>query len=169
MTARVEPVRPATLERTVQLIQRSNQFNLTTRRHPAADVLAMMDDDRWLTATVSLADRFGDNGLISVVLARIDDAALAIDTWLMSCRVLSRGVEQFVLNHLCGEAIGRGLAAIRGEYIPTARNALVRDHYATLGFRQTATDPDGHTSWELELSPGWQPLATFIEDSQGDG
>ena len=88
MTAIFGPVNSATLERTAQLIQRSNQFNLTTRRHSAADVLAMMADETWLTRTVSLRDRFGDNGLICVLFAKITGDVLDIDTWLMSCRVL---------------------------------------------------------------------------------
>src|SRR5262249_42497134 len=124
MDGRVGPIGAATLERSVQLIHRSNQFNLTTRRHSAAEVQAMLESDCWLTRTVSLRDRFGDNGLISVLLAKISDGALAIDTWLMSCRVLKRGVEQFLLGHLIGIAKDRSIATIRGEYIPTAKNGL---------------------------------------------
>ena len=124
------------LERTAQLINKSNQFNLTTRRRSAAEVSALAADPSWLTRTVSLADRFGDNGLISVLLAKVEGDALVIDTWLMSCRVLKRGVETLLNNHLCRWAVGRGLKRICGEYIPTAKNDLVREHYAGLGYRQ---------------------------------
>lgn len=149
MKARIGPINATTLERSVQLIHRSNQFNLTTRRWSVAEVTRALQDPDWITGTVSLADRFGDNGLISVVLACVRGEALEIDTWLMSCRVLKRGVEQFLLNHLCSVARERGLKSLRGEYVPTAKNALVRDHYATLGFSKTGETDTGSTSWEF--------------------
>jgi FkbH-like protein len=122
----------------------------------------MMEDERWLTRTVSLRDRFSENGLISVVLARVQEDALEIDTWLMSCRVLRRGVEQFLLNHLYEQALGRGLSVLRGEYHPTAKNGLVRDHYRDLGFTLVGEDGEGRTRWELAVGEGRQPLETFI-------
>jgi FkbH-like protein len=169
MTARIAPIEPATLERSVQLIQRSNQFNLTTRRHSAAAVQAMVKDDCWLTRTVSLRDRFGDNGLISVLLARLGADVLEIDTWLMSCRVLKRGVEQLLLNHLVEFARSHGLKSLRGEYLPTAKNVLVRDHYANLGFTELDR-PDGErTRWELRVDEDWTALATFITECHPHG
>ena len=134
MAARIGPVTAMSLERTAQLINKSNQFNLTTRRRSAAEVSAIAADPQWLTRTVSLTDRFGDNGLISVLLAKVEGDALLIDTWLMSCRVLKRGVETLLNNNLCRWAIGRGLKRICGEYIPTPKNDLVREHYAGLGY-----------------------------------
>jgi FkbH-like protein len=170
MTARIGPITRDTLERSVQLIHRSNQFNLTTRRHSAAEVQSVMEDVKWLTRTVSLADKFGDNGLISVLLARIDRDALVIDTWLMSCRVLKRGVEQFLLNHVAKSARDHGLTTIRGEYIPTPKNGLVRDHYPNLGFTHTSTgDGPGHTQWELRLDNGWSPKPTYITECRHHG
>ena len=121
MSAVFGPIVPATLERAAQLIQRSNQFNLTTRRHSAADLQAMMADDRWLTRTVSLRDRFGDNGLISVLLAKVAGDVLEIDTWLMSCRVLKRGVEQYLMNRLCEFARDRGLRRCGASTSPRPR------------------------------------------------
>ena len=165
MSAKIAPIEPATLERSVQLIHRSNQFNLTTRRHSNADAQAMMNDPTWLTRTASLRDRFGDNGLISVLLAKIDSDELWIDTWLMSCRVLKRGVEQALLTHLVAASKARGLKAIRGEYVPTAKNGLVRDHYATLGFTQLDTEDSGRTTWILPLNGNWTPPKTFIAES----
>jgi FkbH-like protein len=168
MDARVGPIGAATLERSVQLIHRSNQFNLTTRRHSVAEVQAMLESDCWLTRTVSLRDRFGDNGLISVLLAKISDGTLAIDTWLMSCRVLKRGVEQFLLGHLIGIAKERSIITIRGEYIPTAKNALVCDHYLNLGFALIERDDSGRTVWELHVDESLNPPVTFIEESRAD-
>jgi FkbH-like protein len=160
MRAMVEAVSHANVERVAQLTARSNQFNLTTRRHSATDFLRMMRSSDWLTLTVSLNDRFGNNGLISVLLARISGDSLIVDTWLMSCRVLKRGVEQLILNRLCVLARTRGVESILGEYIPTARNALVRDHYHNLGF-EAVSDDGGHTWWRLSLA-AQHPLETFI-------
>lgn len=162
MTATIGPIQAMTLERSTQLINKSNQFNLTTRRRNQAEVMALMKAPDWLTATVSLRDRFGENGLICVVLACMRLDVLDIDTWLMSCRVLKRGVEHFVLNYLCDLARKRHLSSIRGEYIPTAKNDLVRNHYAELGFHKIEMKPNGHTVWELPLA-GFKPLPNFIK------
>jgi FkbH-like protein len=169
LIARVGPIVPATLERCVQLINRSNQFNLTTRRHSNADVLRMMDDPSWVTRAISVRDRFGDHGLISVLLAQVEANALVIDTWLMSCRVLKRGIEHFLLNHLVVLAKELGLRRLLGEYVPTAKNVLVRDHYTSLGFTRIGGDDTGHTRWELEIDDDWQPRQNFIRESPLDG
>jgi FkbH-like protein len=161
MTARIGSIQATTLERSAQLINKSNQFNLTARRRSVAEVMALTQSVDWVTVTVSLSDRFGDNGLISVVLGHVQQDCLEIDTWLMSCRVLKRGVEHFLLNHLCEEAIVRKLKRIRGEYIPTAKNDLVRNHYPQLGFRNVEMKPDGYTLWELPLAD-YKPLSNFI-------
>ena len=164
MVARLEPIGAASIERSTQLINKSNQFNLTSRRYAAAQVMARAADPAWEAFSVSLADRFGDNGLISVVMAHEVEGALVVDTWLMSCRVLKRGVENHVLNHLARRARARGLARLRGEYIPSAKNGMVAKHYESLGFEQTSADEGGHTLWELDLADGWQPFPTFIEE-----
>jgi FkbH-like protein len=169
MIARIGPITAVTMERSVQLIQRSNQFNLTTRRRSIAELSALLADKRWISRTVSLADRFGDNGLISVLLAQIREHSLEIDTWLMSCRVLKRGVEAFLLNHLCQVARDHGLNVIRGEYIPTSKNELVRNHYAELGFSKIDDGSEEHTAWELKLADCWRPLPNFIKEETNGG
>jgi FkbH-like protein len=161
MRAHIGPIGAMELERSVQLIGKSNQFNLTTRRYSAADVQAMIDSPDWVTRQVKLADRFGDNGLISVLLARQEGDALAIDTWLMSCRVLKRGVEQLLLNDIVEAARVRGLSRVTGEYLPTAKNVLVKDHYASLGF-SCISDVDGASRWELDVGAS-TPLSHHIE------
>ena len=166
MVARVGPVTPMSLERSAQLINKSNQFNLTTRRRSAAEVSSLMADSEWLTRTVSLTDRFGDNGLISVLLAKVEGDALVIDTWLMSCRVLKRGVEMLLNNNICRWAAERGLRRICGEYIATAKNDLVREHYAGLGYAEIADDGNGHTRWEMPLAGDWQPQPVSIEEQK---
>ena len=164
MVATVAPINEMNLERSAQLINKSNQFNLTTIRRSAAEVLAISRDPQWMTWTISLRDRFGDNGLISVLLARIDRDALVIDTWLMSCRVLKRNVEKLLLNLICEAATKRGLRVVHGRYLPTAKNGLVKDHYAGLGFKLTDGLADGSTpcQYELDLAT-FRPADTFIE------
>jgi FkbH-like protein len=137
--------------RIAQLINKSNQFNLTTRRYSEAEVAAMENDAGIFTLQVRLLDRFGDNGMISVVICRADSAcgAWVIDTWLMSCRVLGRKVEQMVLREILHEARIRGIDTIIGVYRPTERNAMVRDHYEKLGFVRLAGDSDGTTRWTI--------------------
>jgi FkbH-like protein len=152
------------LDRSVQLIGKSNQFNLTTRRYSAGDIQRMLASPDWITRVVKLVDRFGDNGLISVLLAQQQGDALFIDTWLMSCRVLKRGVEPFLLNHLVEIARERGLSHLAGEYIPTAKNVLVKDHYSELGFNQATAGEDGRTHWQLPIGGTWTPRRHHINE-----
>ena len=162
MRAKIEEVNVSNLERSAQLINKSNQFNLTTRRYSAAELQTMTRSGDWHTLTLSLRDQLGDNGLISVLLLRRQADTLEIDTWVMSCRVLQRGVERLARNEITRVARAAGAGRIRGVYIPTPKNALVRDHYAGLGF-----EPDGSggrtTYWVLALTDPMPPLATHIE------
>ena len=163
MIARIRPIDAASLERATQLINRSNQFNLTTRRYAPGEVRSKADDAAWVTRTITLGDRFGDNGLISVLLAREDDGALVVDTWVMSCRVLKRGVEDLALNCLLEAARERGLAVIRGQYLPTPKNGLVRDHYRNLGFSPIDGEGGGGF-WELRVADAApRPVPIVVE------
>ncbi|MBV8571752.1 MAG: HAD family hydrolase [Acidobacteriaceae bacterium] len=135
--------------RITQLINKSNQFNLTTRRYTEAEVAEAERD--CFTLQVRLADRFGDNGMISVVICRTKPyATWEIDTWLMSCRVLGRGVEQMVLREMVRHARRDQIRTLIGVYLPTDRNQLVKDHYAKLGFT-SKSEQDGATIWELDV------------------
>ena len=123
------------LQRIVQLINKSNQFNLTTRRYTDGDVVAVMADPDAFGLQLRLTDRFGDNGIIAIVIGRLlPDKDLYIDTWLMSCRVLGRQVEPTTLNLIAQEALKLGAKRLVGEYIPTRKNGMVKDHYSRLGF-----------------------------------
>jgi FkbH-like protein len=148
------------LARTVQLINKTNQFNLTTRRYSDAEMLAVMADPRAFGLTLRLIDRFGDNGIIAIVIGRLAEGGcdLLIDTWLMSCRVLGRQVEPATLNLVAAGAQALGARRLVGEYIPTPKNAMVREHYPRLGF---APDGDGGR-YTLDLC-GFTPRETFIE------
>lgn len=148
-------------KRITQLINKTNQFNLTTRRYTESDVTAFEQGRSGLTLQVRLIDRFGDNGMISVVVCRTDGADWLIDTWLMSCRVLNRSLEQTTLNFLVSRAREAGVRALIGEYLRTERNGMVKDHYARLGF--TPIEVEEHRSlWRLEVD-SFVPVDTPIE------
>jgi FkbH-like protein len=139
--------------RIAQLINKSNQFNLTTRRYSEAEVAGIEADPEVLSLQVRLVDRFGDNGMIGVVVARPRDAeTLEIDTWLMSCRVLGRRVEHAVLREIVLQARARGVSKLIGVYLPTAKNAMVAEHYAKLGFALVARAESGASTWELHTA-----------------
>jgi FkbH-like protein len=145
---------PLQIPRIAQLIQRSNQFNLTTHRYNQAECERMMsDDENWIPLYAKLRDRFGDHGLISIVIARpqLSAGVLAITDWLMSCRVLSRGVEECLMNYVFEEARRRGLGTVAGTYVPTAKNGIVKDFFGRFGFRKVKEEENGSSSWELPV------------------
>lgn len=137
--------------RITQLINKSNQFNLTTKRYSELEVKRIQDDPDCLALQVRLQDKFGDNGMISVVICRRHGDTWDIDSWLMSCRVLKRKVEQAVLGELIRLARESGISKLVGQYIPTGRNALVADHFARLGFALAGSTTDGSSNWALEV------------------
>ena len=168
MVMHVQPISRVDLARVTQLTNKTNQFNLTTRRYTEADIERFMADPATVTLQLRLADRFGDNGLISVLVARPDaewpEDVLLIDTWLMSCRVLGRQVEEATLDSLIRAARASGARALIGSYRPTAKNAMVAEHYAKLGFESLPSPPgtpDGTKFWRLDLA-GYQPRPHFI-------
>ncbi|HEY6868235.1 MAG TPA: HAD-IIIC family phosphatase [Novosphingobium sp.] len=161
---------PVGLQRITQLINKSNQFNLMTRRYSEAEVARVMDDPACIGLQLRLVDRLGDNGIIAVVIGEMTDgptgAELVIDTWLMSCRVLGRGVEEATLAALARAAAARGVTALIGQYRPTAKNGMVRDHYAKVGFAMLDELADGTVRWKLSLAD-YRPTDTFIEIIEG--
>jgi FkbH-like protein len=155
------------LSRIVQLINKSNQFNLTTRRYTDEDVIAVMADPDAFGLQLRLTDRFGDNGIIAIIIGRLQpNKDLLIDTWLMSCRVLGRQVEPTTLNLIAAEAAKLGARRLVGEYIPTKKNAMVKDHYAKLGFTVMETDPAGGNRNIVDLA-AFTPAETFIHVVEG--
>jgi len=152
---------PADAPRLAQLINKSNQFNLTTKRRTEADVLEVMKDSACVGFSMRLKDRFGDHGLISVVIGRKSGRTMAIDTWLMSCRVLKRQVEEAVLNELVRLAVLRDCDRLEGIYLPSAKNEMVRDFYSRMGFTLISEDAR-RRQFELRLEE-FQPVATRIK------
>lgn len=148
MTVTIAPVDELSFDRVVQLVNKTNQFNLTTRRHGADTVRRMVDDPAWIHLTARLADRFADHGLVAVVLARVDDDAVDVDTFVMSCRVIGRGLETLLIEELAAVARDRGLGRIRGHYVPTDRNGLVARLWDDHGFAETHRELDGTLTYE---------------------
>ena len=156
MVADVRPIEGADLDRVVQLIAKTNQFNLTTRRHGVAKLRQMLAAPGTIGRTLRVADRFGDHGLIAVLIAVADPTAavptLEIDTWLMSCRVINRTVEEFFFNSLVASARRAGIERLVGVYVPTKKNDLVRHLYERLGFARFGSSGDGPIAYELRLT-----------------
>jgi FkbH-like protein len=167
MVVRLSPFDATGRSRIAQLTQRSNQFNLTTRRYDEAAVEAFERHPDAFTLQVRLADRCGDNGMISVVICTQSGTEWIIDTWLMSCRVLNRRVEEAVLDVLAATAIDRGITRLTGHYVPTERNGMVREHYPRLGFAPGPASA-GVDVWHLVLA-GYQPRRPPMTFILGDG
>lgn len=164
MRAVAKPVDETDMQRVVQLIGKTNQFNLTTRRHSEADVRRLLERPGTLASTLRVKDRFGDYGLVGLMIAVQGEGAdgrdLEVDTWLMSCRVIGRTVEHFSMATLMQHAEAAGYRRLIGRYVPSAKNALVADLYPTLGFRESKPDGAG-IRYVLDLSES-APPTTFV-------
>ena len=158
MVATCKALDAFSIPRAAQLTQRSNQFNLRTRRYTEAELLTLAQDPNTIALAFTLADRFGDHGLVSVIIGIKQGSTLFIDTWLMSCRVLKRGLESFALNHLAQAARSLGCTQLLGEYIPTPKNEMVATLYPSLGFT-----PSDATHFTLSLEH-FIPKDTPIHD-----
>jgi FkbH-like protein len=151
MVAEIAPFDALHLPRIVQLIGKTNQFNLTTRRHSQMQIESFMGDARWVHVYLKLRDRFADHGLVAVALAEQNDAVLDIDTFLMSCRVIGRTAERALLARLSQEAMRLDCTRIRGTYVRTERNGLVETMYREHGFEPVSEDLQ-QSVWEYDLS-----------------
>jgi FkbH-like protein len=160
MVCEVKPFDAFNTPRVAQLSQRSNQFNLRTVRYTEDDVVRMNNDPHYGCFSFSLKDKFGDNGLICVVILERQDAeTLFFNTWLMSCRVLKRGMEHFTLNTIVAYAREHGYKRLVGEYLPTLKNQMVEQHFPNLGFSKIA----GAKTAQYELSVAdYEPLECYI-------
>ena len=157
MHCHIGPVSSANRARVAQLINKSNQYNLTTRRYTEAQVADMETRPDKLMLQARLEDRFGDNGIISIVILDRKGREWDIDTWLMSCRVLGRRVENAVLKTIADYARAQGATALTGSYIPSAKNQMVEDHYQRLSFTLTEKSESGAARWRLDLSQYDEP------------
>jgi FkbH-like protein len=162
MTAEIAPFSPVYLERITQLINKTNQFNLTTRRYTGAEVEAISRDTACITLYGRLADKFGDNGLVSVLIGRVFDETVELDLWLMSCRVLNREMELAMFDALVEQCQARGIRQIQGVYIPSKKNSMVAGHYSGLGFAELGESSAERGLWHYEVPQRYSPRTRFI-------
>ena len=161
MTSVVSGFNKFNTPRVAQLSQRSNQFNLRTVRYTEADIEALGQDPDVIDLSFTLEDKFGDNGLIAVIIMKKqDEETLFIDTWFMSCRVLKRGMEDFTLNTMVEAAREKGYKRIIGEYLPTPKNKMVENHYPSLGFQKLEGTPTAQYVLDVEQ---YQPRENYIK------
>lgn len=162
MTGVVRPFESVYMGRIAQLTNKSNQFNLTTQRFTQAQIEQMAADEKYITLYGKLADKFGDNGVVSVVIAEKDGDCAHIRLWLMSCRVLKRDMELAMLDGLAERCLAEGISTLYGYYYPTAKNNMVREFYGQLGFEKISEDEAGNTGWKLSLT-GYENKNHVIE------
>ena len=156
MTATIKDFEPLYIQRIAQLTNKSNQFNLTTLRCSEDDIRAMAENPVWLCRCGKLEDKFGDNGIVTVTAGEQEGETLHLRLWLMSCRVLKRGMEDAMMDIMVANAAARGVKTIRGYYYPTAKNAMVREFYSSFGFEKVEETEDGSTTWQLDVA-AYQP------------
>ena len=159
MEAEIGPFSPVYMARIAQLTNKSNQFNLTTKRCSQADIEGYAADSDYITLYGKLADKFGDNGVVSVVFGHRDekeDGLFHIDLWLMSCRVLKRDMEFAMMDELVRVCRENGLHQIKGYYYPTAKNKMVKDFYEIQGFTKISEDGVGNTEWEFVIPENYE-------------
>jgi FkbH-like protein len=162
MTAEIAPFAPVYLERITQLINKTNQFNLTTRRYTSSEVEAIAQDSAFVTLYGRLSDKFGDNGLVSVLIGKVLGHTLEVDLWLMSCRVLKREMEFGMFDALVEQCQTLGIRKIVGVYIPSKKNGLVAGHYASLGFSSMGGGSEGRELWSYEVPSTYEPRTQYI-------
>lgn len=151
MKARIGAFDPAYFSRIAQLTNKSNQFNLTTHRYSQSEIEQIAADPQYLTLCGRLEDKFGDNGVVSIVIGRKEKDVLHIELWLMSCRVLKRGMEYAMMDTLVKQCRDCGIRQIYGYFYPTAKNAMVKDFYALQGFEKLEEDADGNAKWSFRI------------------
>ncbi|MCD8196518.1 MAG: HAD-IIIC family phosphatase [Lachnospiraceae bacterium] len=162
MKGTIRRFEPMYLSRIAQLTNKSNQFNLTTKRYSLAEIEEAAEDPDRITLYGKLEDKFGDNGVVSVVIGRVEGDTLHIELWLMSCRVLKRDMEYAMMDELAAQCEKRGIRTILGYYYPTAKNAMVKDFYGKQGFEKAEEDEEGNALWRFALTPAYQKKNTVI-------
>ena len=164
----IAPVHPSTLARVAQLTQKTNQFNVTTRRYKEQEVSEMASSPNRRVISVRVRDRYGDNGLVGVAITRDEGGTREIDTFLLSCRVIGRTVETAILSYLAQDARNRGLTRMQGWFLPTKKNAPAIEFYAQHGFSLQKSEPQG-ALWTLDLSDGLPACPNWIRLTVPEG
>ena len=163
MKAVIAPFEPIYMARIAQLTNKSNQFNLTTKRFSQSEIESIAADAKYITLYGKLEDKFGDNGVVSVVIGETKGDVLHIRLWLMSCRVLKRDMEYAMMDTLVDKCKERGINTIYGYYYPTAKNAMVKEFYSLQGFDRVEEDEQGNTTWKYEIPAEYSYKNDVIE------
>lgn len=163
MKAVIAPFESMYMARIAQLTNKSNQFNLTTKRFSQSEIETIAQDPQFITLYGKLEDKFGDNGVVSVVIGEKEEKTLHIRLWLMSCRVLKRDMEFAMMDTLVEACKKQDIDTIYGYYYPTAKNAMVREFYALQGFEKTEEDEQGNSTWKYEIPADYPYKNEVIE------
>ena len=165
MKGTIKPFEAIYMARIAQLSNKSNQFNLTTKRYTQSDIERFAADDHYITRYGKLEDKFGDNGVVSVVIGRKDsqEKVLHLELWLMSCRVLKRDMEYAMMDSMVQACQSCGIGTMMGYYYPTAKNAMVREFYDMMGFTKIYEAEDGSTTWQFDIPADYEKKNTVIE------
>ena len=162
MKGYIGPFKEEQLERVTQLANKTNQFNMTTRRYQPEEMVFRASDPNTVTVSGRLEDRFGDNGIVSCIVAnKTDDVTWDIELWIMSCRVFKRDLELAMFDALVNEIKEKGGTTITGWYFPTAKNKIVSDFYASLGFEKQSETESG-TFWKYDIPADYSPMNHVI-------
>ena len=163
MVGTIKCFEPIYTARIAQLSNKSNQFNLTTKRYTQTEIEDIMTDESYIPLYGKLVDKFGDNGLVSVVIGHIVENICHIDLWLMSCRVLKRDMEFAMMDELVRQCKKKGIKQIKGYYYPTAKNNMVREFYALQGFTKISEDEAGNTEWKFDIMHNYEKKNKVIK------
>ena len=163
MEAEIKAFEPVYFDRIAQLSNKSNQFNLTTKRYTRNEIEEIAASDEYVDIYGKLTDKFGDNGVVSVIIGHKSGDVLDIDLWIMSCRVLKRDMEYAMMDELTSKALSIGVKNIRGHYYPTAKNSMVKNFYDTMGFIKISEDEKGNTEWTYEVHDEYNNMNTHIK------
>lgn len=163
MKAVIKPFETIYMSRIAQLTNKSNQFNLTTRRYSQSEIEQISTDSRYITLYGKLEDKFGDNGVVTVAIGKVEENVCHMELWLMSCRVLKRDMEFALMDTLVDVCKKKNIFIIKGYYYPTAKNAMVKEFYAGLGFDKISEDSEGNTIWSFNILSGYQNKNQVIQ------
>lgn len=166
MKGEIKSFAPMYMSRIAQLTNKSNQFNLTTKRYSQSEIEAAAQSSEQITLYGKLSDKFGDNGVVSVIIGKIQGEyqdELHIELWLMSCRVLKRDMEYAMMDELVEKAQKKKIKKLVGYYYPTAKNGMVREFYALQGFTKQSEDEEGNSIWEFIIPDEYQKKQKVIE------
>ena len=163
MKAEIKPFSPIYLDRITQLVNKTNQFNLTTKRYTFSQIEAISRNPQCVSLYGRLTDKFGDNGLVSVMIGDVMGDEIQISLWLMSCRVIKRGMEYAMFDHFVRMSIARGIKSFKGIYLSSAKNSMVSGLYSDLGFERKVVEENGDSIWVCRIPDSYENRNHLIE------